>query len=116
MGYNFKSDLIFYDVPGNTNGKMSLKVYRDQILELVAKPWLLEGQDFVLEKDGDRLTVDMEKLRIGTLFEYGRKKTILNTFSIVLFLQGFLLLRNVGCLLSNTWQNIRIGTIILPKS
>ena len=32
---------------------MSLKVYRDQILEPVVKPWLLEGQDFVLEEDGD---------------------------------------------------------------
>lgn len=31
---------------------MSLKVYRDQILEPVVKP-LLEGQDFVLEEDGD---------------------------------------------------------------
>ena len=44
VGYNFKSEIIFYDVPGNTNGKMSLQVYRDQILEPIVKPWLLEGQ------------------------------------------------------------------------
>lgn len=55
---NFKSDIIFYDVPGNTNGKMSLKVYRDDILEPVVKPWILQARKgliapFVLEEDGD---------------------------------------------------------------
>ena len=53
IGYNFKSDLVFYDVPLNTNGKMTLKVYRDQILDLIIKPWLQAGQDFVLEEDRD---------------------------------------------------------------
>ena len=53
VGYNFKSDLYFYNVPGNKNGKMSLKVYRDQILEPIVKPWLDRGDDFVLEEDGD---------------------------------------------------------------
>lgn len=51
--YKFKSDIIFYDVPNNTNGKMSLQVYINQILEPVVKPWLLEGHDFALEEDGD---------------------------------------------------------------
>ncbi len=32
---------------------MSLQVYINQILEPVIKPWLLEKQDFVLEKDID---------------------------------------------------------------
>ena len=32
---------------------MLLKMYRDQILEPVIKPWLLKGQDFVLKKDGN---------------------------------------------------------------
>lgn len=32
---------------------MSLKVYRNQILEPVVKPWLLKSQDFVLEEDAD---------------------------------------------------------------
>ena len=32
---------------------MSLQVYRDQILEPIIKPWLEEGQRFVLEEDGD---------------------------------------------------------------
>ena len=40
-------------MPENTNGKMSLKVYINQILEPVVKPWLLEKQDFALEEDGD---------------------------------------------------------------
>ncbi|KAK3940957.1 hypothetical protein QBC46DRAFT_363720 [Diplogelasinospora grovesii] len=46
IGHNFKSDLVFYNVLGNTNGKMSLKVYRDQILE--------KGPEaFILEEDND---------------------------------------------------------------
>ena len=53
VGYNFKSDIIFYDVPRKTNGKISHRVYRDQILEPVVKPWLVAGHDFVLEEDGD---------------------------------------------------------------
>ena len=53
MEYYFKSDLTFYEVPENTNGKMSLQVYINQILEPVVKFWLLEKQDFVLEEDGD---------------------------------------------------------------
>ncbi len=53
MGYDFKSDVIFYKVPGNTNGKMSLQVYIIQILGPVVKPWLLKKQDFVLDEDGD---------------------------------------------------------------
>lgn len=42
LGYNLKSDIIFYDVPGHTKGKMSLQVlYINQILEPLVKPWLL---------------------------------------------------------------------------
>ena len=51
MGYGFKLDLTFYNVSRNTIGKMSLKVYSNQILKPVVKPWLLKGQDFVLEED-----------------------------------------------------------------
>ena len=52
-GYNFNSNIIFYNVPGNTNGKMSFQVYINQILEPGAEPWLLEGHDFALEEGGD---------------------------------------------------------------
>ena len=38
VGHNFKSDIHFYEVPGNTNGKMSQKVYIEKILEPVVKP------------------------------------------------------------------------------
>lgn len=31
-GYNFKSEIHFYNVPGNTNSKMSQRVYIDAIL------------------------------------------------------------------------------------
>lgn len=53
VGYNFKSDIIFYDMPTNKNGKMTHRVYIDSIFEPVVKPWLEEGQEFVFEKDGD---------------------------------------------------------------
>ena len=52
-GWNFKSDIHFYEVPGNKNGKMSQHVYRDEILEKAVKPWLDANQSFVLEEDGD---------------------------------------------------------------
>ncbi|KAF2629187.1 hypothetical protein BU25DRAFT_465246 [Macroventuria anomochaeta] len=54
IGYNFKSNLTFYNTPGNKNGKLSLRVvYRDQILEPVVKPWLVCGDTFTLEEDND---------------------------------------------------------------
>lgn len=33
IGHEFKSDINFYEVTGNTNGKMSQKAYIDKILE-----------------------------------------------------------------------------------
>lgn len=53
VGWNFKSDLYFYEVPTNINGKMSLQIYHDEILEKAVGPWLASGQNFVLEEDGD---------------------------------------------------------------
>lgn len=38
VGHGFKSDIYFYEVPGNTNGKMSQRVSIDQILQPVVKP------------------------------------------------------------------------------
>jgi hypothetical protein len=38
IGYDFKSNLNFYNVPGNKNGKLSLTAYHDQILEPIVKP------------------------------------------------------------------------------
>lgn len=53
-GYNFKSDLTFYEVPGNTNRKMSLQVYINQILEPVVKSWIVQGHDCALGEDGKK--------------------------------------------------------------
>jgi hypothetical protein len=53
VGHDFKSELVFYEVPGNTNGKMSQKVYRDVILEGLVQSWLTRGDQFILEEDGD---------------------------------------------------------------
>jgi hypothetical protein len=51
VGHGFKSDIHFYQMPGNLNGKISQRVYIDQILKPIVKPWL--NHDFVLEEDGD---------------------------------------------------------------
>lgn len=53
VGHNFKSDIYFYNVAGNTNGKMSQQAYIDSILEPIVKPWIEAKHDFVLEEDGD---------------------------------------------------------------
>lgn len=107
VGYNFKSEIIFYDVPGNTNGKMSLQVYRDQILEPVVKPWLMEGHDFVLEEDGDSG---------HGLFAPGRKKTSWSTSSTVPHSPTFHRLKTAGNLPNNIWQNIRTGMTAPQRS
>ena len=52
IGYDFKSELIEYEVPGNTNGKMSQKVYIEAILEPYIKQLMIK-KDFVWEEDGD---------------------------------------------------------------
>ncbi|KAH6881058.1 hypothetical protein B0T10DRAFT_540156 [Thelonectria olida] len=44
IGYNFKSDLIWYEVPTNRNGKMTQAVYREKNLEAVVKRWIEEGR------------------------------------------------------------------------
>ena len=57
FGHNFKSRLIFYKVPGNTNGKLTHKAYIEQILEIEVKRWIEKGHDFVLEKDDDSVGI-----------------------------------------------------------
>ena len=53
VGYQFKSELIFYDVPTNTYGKMSQQVYLDSILNGPVLEWIERGDEFVMEEDGD---------------------------------------------------------------
>lgn len=38
VGHNFKSNVHFYEITRNTNGKMSQQLYIDKILEVVVKP------------------------------------------------------------------------------
>lgn len=52
VGYNFKSDLAFYEIPTNTNGKMTQNKYIE-ILEEHVVPWVKRGDNFVLEEDRD---------------------------------------------------------------
>ena len=51
--YGFKSELMFYNIASNTNGKLTQAAYINQILEPVVLPWILRGDKFVLEEDGD---------------------------------------------------------------
>lgn len=51
IGYNFKSNIIFYNILGNINNKILFKIYKNQILEPVVKFCLTKSQDFILEKD-----------------------------------------------------------------
>lgn len=53
VGWNFKTPkIIWYKVPSNTNGVITMKVYVDQILEVEVKKWVQRGDKFVLEQDG----------------------------------------------------------------
>lgn len=52
VGYNFKSDLVFYDIPTNNKGKMTQNKYIEILKEYVV-PWVERGDDFVLEEDRD---------------------------------------------------------------
>ena len=74
IGWNFKSGLVFYDVPGNSNGKMSHQAYLGNILEPIVKPWIQQVQKgqidpFVLEED---VIQGMEEALKRTLSENGR--------------------------------------------
>lgn len=53
VGHNFKSDIHFYNVPGNGNDKMSMQVYLEQILKPIVKPWIDNHPRFVLKEDSD---------------------------------------------------------------
>jgi hypothetical protein len=64
VGYNFKSDLTFYNTPSNKNGKLSLKVYCDQSLSL----WLSHGFNNTLTLSLKRTTtVAMEEALLAIL-------------------------------------------------
>jgi hypothetical protein len=49
--YNSKSELILYEA-SNTNGKMTQKIYLEQILPIV-QSWIDRGDTFILEEDRD---------------------------------------------------------------
>jgi 2-hydroxy-3-keto-5-methylthiopentenyl-1-phosphate phosphatase len=53
IGYNFKSNLIFYNIESNSNGKMTQQDYINQIPIPEVMLWQERGEDYVLEQDGD---------------------------------------------------------------
>ncbi|KAF2633510.1 hypothetical protein BU25DRAFT_427022 [Macroventuria anomochaeta] len=48
-----RSDLIFYNIRRNSNGKMKQKDYISQILVPVVKPWIERSDTFCLEEDSN---------------------------------------------------------------
>lgn len=99
VGYNFKDNLGFYKVPGNKDGKLSLKVYRDQIPELLVKPWLDRGDQFILEEDNDSGHGGGSK---NNIVPNGRLRTDLITTLTAHHHQIFVLLRTAGNHLSSS--------------
>lgn len=71
-GYNFKSDITFSDVSGNSNGRISLQVYIDQILSLLLSNGCWKGMTLHWKK---LEIVDMARPKTTTLFEDGKKET-----------------------------------------
>jgi hypothetical protein len=55
VGYNFKSDLVFYDdaTSANSPGMLSMADYRDKILDGHVKAWIAADHAMVLEEDAD---------------------------------------------------------------
>jgi hypothetical protein len=81
VGYNFKSDLTFYNTPGNQNGKLSLKVYCDSILKPVVSHGLnASAIPLFLKKT---TTVDTEEAQTTTLSQSGNPEIISITSSTV---------------------------------
>lgn len=58
-------------MPKNTNGEMSLKIYKDQIIELIVKLWLTEDHNFALEKDSDSV---YKKIKTCNIVYFWKKK------------------------------------------
>ena len=53
VGYNFKSPLVQYTIPTNTNSKMTYQGYVDNVLEPIVANWCLGDEQWCLEEDGD---------------------------------------------------------------
>jgi len=51
--YNFKFNIMFYNISSNINDKMTLQNYWDQILNSIIKLWIQHRDDFVLKEDDD---------------------------------------------------------------
>lgn len=53
VGFNFKTDLLFYTISSNSNGKMTQQGYIDKILKPVVSKWITPGARWTLEEDRD---------------------------------------------------------------
>ena len=105
VGHNFKSKLVFYDVPTNTNGKMTAQAYVDKILEPVVKPWIQENNNFVLEEDRDSGHSISVKLTPATKLVKGWKEA--NGFTSFFNCSGSPDLSPIEDCWQSTKQNIR---------
>ena len=80
VNYNFKLNMMFYDVFDNINDKMTLQMYRNQILKLVIKSWILEIRaneiSFTLKKDDD----SNHETSKNNICRTWKKKNLLNCY------------------------------------
>ena len=53
ISFDFKSELIRYDMDGNQNGKLTQQAYIDQILEPEVSKWCSNRSEWVLKEDND---------------------------------------------------------------
>jgi hypothetical protein len=71
IGYDFKSDLVFYDVRNSTR-KMTLLAYRELILDLLLSPSSIKEKILFLR----RMAIPAMDLAIARTFAANRKKQI----------------------------------------
>ncbi len=77
--YNFKSDIIFYDLLGNKNGKLIHQIYIKFFFEQFVKLWITTAKYFVLEEDDDSGYSPSKKIS----FAHQKNKMILKVISIL---------------------------------
>ncbi|KAH8733976.1 hypothetical protein BGZ61DRAFT_445633 [Ilyonectria robusta] len=53
IGLGFKSPLVWYEIPSNSNGKMTQEIYIKEILKPYVCKWLDKDHTFVLEEDSN---------------------------------------------------------------
>jgi hypothetical protein len=112
IGYNFKSLIHFYNVPGNTNGKMSQRIYIDSILEPIVKPWL----NVVISLFWRKMEILGMVLGETTSSRLGKKSITWTTILIAQTPLIWHLLRTAGSHQRQSFVRFHIGMTVPQKS